>query len=256
MDAARATEAWQTLRDTCIRSDRGTAVALEGPGAGRAPLWPLSQVLAASIDIAGLTGDYGDTQALLRGMEAFRAGDGYGPRPGKHRRFFDDNAWIGLALIQLHRQTQDPEPLAQAQRVFAFVATGQTADGGVRWRERTASLHTCSTAPAAELALHLHLLTGDPGALAFARRALAWLDRTLRLPSGLMADHVNRGKVDRAVRSYNQGATVGALALLARAEAGTTGTLDGDGHRVAGAFHGCADSGASRRCSTPCGSAT
>ena len=31
VDAARATEAWQTLRDTCIRSDRGAAVGSRSP---------------------------------------------------------------------------------------------------------------------------------------------------------------------------------------------------------------------------------
>jgi hypothetical protein len=232
VDAAqRAVDAWHTLRATCIRFGDGTATTLEGPDAGPAPLWPLSQVLVAAIDMARLTGDYEDTLALIRGLEAFRAGEGYAPRPGTRRRFYDDNAWIGLALIQLHRQTDDAVHLAHARRVFKFVATGQVKSGGVRWRERSASLHTCSTAPAAQLALHIHRLTGDPDALALARRAVDWLDRAMRLPSGLMADHVRRGDVDRSVRSYNQGSSAGAFALLS--QAGSSDARLNDGMRIA-----------------------
>jgi Predicted glycosyl hydrolase len=234
LDAAEtALDAWRILRTTCVRIDDGSASLLEGPGADRAPLWPTSQALAAAADVAELTGDYADTLLLIDGLRAFRSGEGYAPCPGQRRRYFDDNAWIGLAQTQLHLQTGDPGYLAEARRVFGFVATGQEPDGGVRWRERTSSLHTCSTAPAAQLALRLFLLTGDRRPLEFAHRAMGWLDRAMRLPSGLMADHIGGKRVDPTVRSYNQGSALGAFALGSRTEA-TDARLD-DAMRIAAA---------------------
>ena len=49
---------------------------------------------------------------------------------------------------------------------------------------------------------------------------MGWLGRTLRLPSGLIADHEDGGRVDATVWSYNQGSTLGAQALLHRAKGG------------------------------------
>jgi hypothetical protein len=67
------------------------------------------------------------------------------------------------------------------------------------------------------MALRLRLAGAGPASLTFARSALAWLDRTLLLPSGLYADHIDRHGIDRTIWSYNQGAPAGAHALLHRA---------------------------------------
>jgi hypothetical protein len=88
----------------------------------------------------------------------------------------------------------------------------------MRWVERRRTRHTCSAAPAAQLALRLHLADGDDETLMFARRTLAWLDATLRMRGGLYADHVDpRGKVAQTLWTYNQGAPVGAHLLVNRA---------------------------------------
>jgi Glycosyl hydrolase family 76 len=218
--AARAMQAWAALRSWGIRRDgRGGAVVVLAPGGSRAPLWPFGQVLAAAIDVAELTGDHDDAVGLARGLERFRAGDGFAAVPGRwrRRRYFDDNAWIGLALLQLHLQTGEPAPLRAAHRVFGFVSSGQAPSGGVRWIEGKEALNACSTAPGAELAVRLHMATGDPEMLAFAERAVAWIDRELVLRSGLIADRLDAGEVVGTVWSYNQGSTLGARALLHRA---------------------------------------
>jgi Glycosyl hydrolase family 76 len=217
--AARALEAWGTLNATFLRPGARDALEVwEGPQGPLAPLWPASQVLAASIDVGTLTGDLAPAEALVRGLAVFLRGDAYVPRPGDRRHYFDDNAWVGLELLRLHALTGEPAHLAAAARVFAFIETGQDRDGGVRWVQRRSSRNACATAPAAELALRLYLVDPREGLVRFARRAMEWLERTLRLGSGLIADREDRGVVEPTVWSYNQGAALGAFALLHRVE--------------------------------------
>lgn len=178
-------------------------------------MWPVSQVLAAAIDLADLTRDEGDVERLVLGLRPYAAGDGYLPRPGDRRRYYDDNAWIGLCFAQLHLQTGQARWLRRARKVFRFVREGADPDGGMRWVEERRARHTCSAAPASQLALRLHLAEGSGDTLAFAQRTLAWLDDSLRSRGGLYADHVDpHGRVQRSLWTYNQGAPVGANVLL------------------------------------------
>ena len=215
--ADRAFEAWGSLARSCLRpGEVGALQVLQRPGRRKlAPVWPVSQVLAAAVDLAELTGDYEMVEGLVAGLRPYAAGDGYLPAPGDRRRYFDDNAWIGLCFAQLHLQTGEVRWLRRARKVFRFVREGQDPDGGVRWVEGRRARHTCSAAPAAQLALRSHLADADRDSLAFARRTLDWLDRTLVVRGGLYADHVDtRGRVDPTLWTYNQGAAAGAHTLL------------------------------------------
>jgi Glycosyl hydrolase family 76 len=213
----RAITAWESLSRECLRpGDQGAFEVRERPGRwALAPVWPVSQVLAAAIDVADLAGTYDDVERLVFGLRRYAAGDGYVAAPGHRRRYYDDNAWIGLCFAQLHLQTGEARWLRRARNVFRFLREGQDPDGGMRWVEGRRARHTCSAGPAAQLALRLHLTDGDDDTLVFARRTLAWLDATLRSRGGLYADHVDaRGRVQRSLWTYNQGSPVGALWLL------------------------------------------
>ena len=213
----RAFEAWDALARKCLSPvDGGGIAVLERPGRRKpAPVWPVSQVLAAAIDLAAVSGSYDDVERLVIGLRPYAAGDGYLPAPGDRRRYYDDNAWLGLCFTQLHLQTGEARWLRRARKVFRFVREGQDPDGGVRWVEGRRARHTCAAAPAAQLALRLHLADGDHSSLAFAEHTLTWLDATLRRRGGLYADHVDaRGRVDPTLWTYNQGAPIGAQWLL------------------------------------------
>ena len=215
--AGRALEAWEALTRTCLRpADGGGLAVLERPGRRKlAPVWPVSQVLAAAIDLAALSGTYDAAERLVIGLRPYAAGTGFLPAPGDRRRYYDDNAWLGLCFAQLHLQTGEARWLRRSRTIFRFVREGQDPDGGVRWVEGRRARHTCAAAPAAQLALRLHLADGDQASLAFAERTLGWLDATLRHRGGLYADHVDaRGRVDPTLWTYNQGAPIGALWLL------------------------------------------
>ncbi|MDH4111239.1 MAG: glycoside hydrolase family 76 protein [Actinomycetota bacterium] len=214
--STRAIEAWRALSLACLRpGERGALTVLEHAGRrALAPVWPVGQVLAAAIDLAELTDDLDDVERLVVGLRRFASGDGYRPTPRARRRYYDDNAWLGLCFAQLHLQTGEARWLRRARKVFRFVREGQDPDGGMRWVEGRRARHTCSAAPAAQLALRLHLADGDEATLAFGRHTLAWLDDTLRVRGELYADHIDHRRVDATLWTYNQGSAVGAHTLL------------------------------------------
>ena len=92
--STQAFEAWQLLSAACLRSgERGSLVVRERPSRRTlAPVWPVSQVLAAAVDLAELTGDYEVVERLVVGLRPYAAGDGYLPSPRDRRRYYDDNA--------------------------------------------------------------------------------------------------------------------------------------------------------------------
>jgi hypothetical protein len=225
--AERAGDAWRHLIATStLRRGGNQLLVMDGPGrnAGIAAVWPMSQVLAAALDLERLapssTGS-GPVADLADTVELYRRGDGYAPYPAAGERYFDDNAWLGLDFVQAHRQEHGDDPdsvwLHKAKRTFELVASGQDPDGGIRWVEGGGSRNTCATAPGIELALRLHLLTGAERFRAFADRSDSWLWATLFRAEGLFADHVDpHGRVDDTVWAYNQGTPVGADVLWFR----------------------------------------
>ena len=189
----------------------------EGPEApARASLWTLVHVIAAAADLAAMRSDPGVEQ-LFATLPRYRFGSGFAPAPGHRRRYFDDNAWLGLLLLRLFRRSGDDRHVQLATELLRFVRTGEAPDGGVLWVEGSSSRNTCSTAPAAELALALHLHRADDASISFAERSLAWLRRALGREDGLFADRLESGTVEPTVWSYNQGAALGGHRLLARA---------------------------------------
>lgn len=211
-------------------------------------LWPFGQGWMAALDLARHLGDgaalalagrlrqtffahYWDTAARPPGGAAYPITDGGGDR------YYDDNAWIGLALVRLAELTGDRAALADAARVFAYVASGwdddprHPAPGGLFWTDMATNddRNTCANGPGAQLGLALAAATGDREALAAARRMVAWVGATLRDPAdGLYWDHITPdGAIERTKWSYNQGAMIGAAAQLAQ--------IDGDPAALEGA---------------------
>lgn len=137
-----------------------------------------------------------------RGIGGFSAS----PAPSTPDRYYDDNAWVGLALIEAHHWTGDRAFLRQAEEVAKFVLSGEDValDGGIWWHEtRRESKHTCSVAPAALLSLELFAASRDPKPLETADRLMRWL-RRLQDADGLYFDHVRTsGEADRTKWSYN-----------------------------------------------------
>jgi hypothetical protein len=212
--AELALAAWATLsRDTFRRTWRSAKV-LDGPGGRAAAAWPLAHVLWAAAEVRTLGGDP-SLDLVTDALRPLRSGDGFAATP-RGTRYFDDNAWLGLAFLRLGTAaTADPTWREAAQGLARFVTRGEDHDGGVRWAEGSPSRNACSTASAAWLVLE----SATPDASITAGRWMDWLDRALRRPDGLYGDRFDEGIVHDEVWTYNQGAALAATRSLGRPSA-------------------------------------
>ena len=238
--AARATASYQALTKYF---EAGQGLLLEEyPNTQQnaySYVWPYSQAAVAAENLAGIPGSGRKASA-----EAQRRLDAYQPywndtttpkgydsyvRPplgGGGDKFYDDNEWIGLNLIQHYQRTGDRSSLARAKDIFALVVHGWDTDpahpcaGGVYWTQAPWSQdrNTVSNGPGAELGAHLYLLTRDKSYLTEAKRMYAWAQQCMLAPNGLYYDHIDlAGNVEKTQWSYNQGVMLGAGALLFKA---------------------------------------
>jgi hypothetical protein len=176
----------------------------------RASLWTLVHVLWAACDAVELGLDV-PIEEIAGLIERYRRDDGYAATL-VGRRYFDDNAWLGLVSLRLAQVTGEESHRERASELVEFVRTGEDPAGGVRWVEGGTTRNTCSTAPAAWLALMAEPHRARP----FAERVMDWLVRVLRRDDGSFADRIEGESIEPTTWTYNQGAAVTALRLLER----------------------------------------
>ena len=82
-----------------------------------------------------------------------------------NERFYDDNVWIGLDMVDWYTETKEMRYLTQAKVVWRYLIDhgwDETCGGGVHWRElneHTTSKHSCSTGPTAVMGCkHFHIV--------------------------------------------------------------------------------------------------
>lgn len=202
-------------------------------------VWPYSQAAVAAENLAGIPGLgrrwSAESRQRLRGYQHYwnatttpKGYDSYVRPPLGHGgdKFYDDNEWIGLNLIQHYRRTGDRSSLARAKEIFGLVVHGWDDDpahpcaGGVFWTQAPWSQdrNTISNGPGAELGAHLYLLTRDKSYLTWAKRMYAWTQKCMLAPNGLYWDHIDlAGTIEKTQWSYNQGVMLGAGTLLYKA---------------------------------------
>jgi len=159
--------------------------------------WPYSQVMHAYALSDSVSGP-AQFPGLARGLAGYRdPKGGYRESIGRGRRYFDDNAWLGLAFLQRHAFTAGRASRQRAGDIDHFVQTGRDPDtGGIRWVEEGDTINACSTGAGA--LLH----AGLGGDVTDSLRFLSGL----RNAEGLVQDHIRAdGSTDPAIFSYNQG---------------------------------------------------
>ena len=190
-EAARA-----TLRRSLVGGGRFTWVR-EPRSPLAVTLWPYSQVLhayALSDPVSGPARFPG----LARGLRAYRDPKGaYRETPVRGDRYYDDNAWVALALMQHQAFSADDTWRERAAGIEKFIETGfDPQTGAIRWVEDGDTLNACSTGAAALL----RILLDKP-----IDAELDFL-ASLRNSEGLVRDHVRAdGTIEPSVYSYNQG---------------------------------------------------
>jgi hypothetical protein len=218
-------------------------------------LWPFSQALAATVTmrnvggiarIPGLPGALSrELSARLVGLRSYLDVDNSGAPEGTFTsslaafdgtvapptgpggtKYYDDNEWVGIELVRMYELTHATADLGSAEAIMAFVMAGWDTDpekvcpGGIPFSNAADNneRNTVTDGPGAELAVRLYQLTGNVSYLQFAQQAYEWTRTCLLQSNGLYADHIGaHGTVARVYWSYNQGAMIGAGALLYQA---------------------------------------
>jgi hypothetical protein len=223
-------------------------------------LWPFSRALAGTITLSGIpsvlvggASYQADVADRLTGLSRYLDStstppgyDSYPPAPygGGGDKYYDDQAWVGLAAAQNYTMTADPISLADAKSVFNFVYPGGWAGGasfetgGIYWVQQGAGVGlanhdrtTTSNAPNAEVALLLENLdptnasTYDTGASAMYGWVNHYLYNVNTNPTdpdapnpnyapnqpALMFDKVTGSNaIDETLYTYNQGTMIAA----------------------------------------------
>jgi hypothetical protein len=218
-------------------------------------LWPFSQALAATVTMSNMSGisvipGLKDTlerelNARLVGLKSYLDIDNSGQPEGSFTstlaaydgtvappagpggaKYYDDNEWVGIELMRIYEQTRYSGALGSAEAIMAFVMSGWSTNpawacpGGIPFSNlpENGERNAVTTAPGAELALQLYRATGNAAYLQFAEKAYEWVRHCLYEANGLYADHIgDHGVINENYWSYNQGAMIGAGALLYQA---------------------------------------
>ncbi len=245
--AGRALDGHASMSARFERSD-GT---LRPDGRFRLPgrvahVWPFARALIATLDVAGIPAPLRDASGFdaeaviarrLRALERYwdERGPAYASDPpslltrlfGGGDIYHDDNAWAGLALVQLERQRPGASRLDRAAGLVDFARAGWDTDpaaahpGGIFWVQQGRGLgarnhdrNAVSTAPNGQLILHMEALGERDGAPTPGEMA-RWVADTLGNGEDLFRDKIRGdGTIDAALWSYNQGSMVGLYALL------------------------------------------
>lgn len=128
-------------------------------------------------------------------------------KKGDQDRYFDDNAWMVMALVDSYEITRDPRWLKSAEASLTYVLSGEDdkLGGGIYWKEREkTSKNTCSNGPAAAACLAVYRNSKNPQHLAKAQQIYSWTKAKLLAPDGLYWDNIRLdGSLDKTQWSYN-----------------------------------------------------
>ena len=144
------------------------------------------------------------------------------PMPKPKDRYYDDNEWMVLALVESSKILKSSKILDYAKDTFRYVMSGHDSalGGGIYWRESDkASKNACSNGPAAAAALALYDVTHDETYLKIAEDIYGWTKTHLRDPiDGLYWDNIAlNGKIQTMKWSYNTALMLRSAAELYRA---------------------------------------
>jgi rhamnogalacturonyl hydrolase YesR len=177
-------------------------------------LWPLCAIFQAEneIEYVEKRSDLiqGTFEIITRYYDKRPPAPGYASYPpelGGGDRFYDDNQWIGITLLDAYERLKNKNYLAKGAEIYRFMMTAYdtTSGGGLYWEEGKPTKNTCSNGPGIILALQLYKATRQKSYLDAALLLDNWVNKNLFDGSGLYYDNINTktGKTDQKRYSYN-----------------------------------------------------
>ena len=154
---------------------------------------------------------YWDPKAPVPGYNAYCSG------PGGTDKYYDDNEWMALGLVEAYQATHNVNFLTKARATQTFVLSGwdDALGGGVYWKLDHKTKNACSNTPASAAALRLYQAGGDKDQLAWALKIRAWAQEKLQAPDCLYWDNIDlTGKIEKTEWTYNTGEAIRADVLL------------------------------------------
>lgn len=180
-------------------------------------LWPLCALLQAANEHEALEPGKSYIEPVMKAIDQYYTDRA--PAPGYQAmvlkekvdpRFYDDNQWIAIALMDAYDRTHKKEYLEKSKMIYRFLLTGlnNVAGGGFYWEEGNfKSKNTCSNGPGVLVALRLYQATKDKAYLDTAISVYDWTKKTLLAPSGVYFDAIRVPSltIDSALYTYNAG---------------------------------------------------
>jgi rhamnogalacturonyl hydrolase YesR len=196
------------------------------PSKDAAFMWDLGVQLSALA--AGVRVDRERFQPLLdltlKDMESYwgvaHGIGGYAVLPDQRDpdRYYDDNAWVALALVEAYEATKDAKYLEQSKKTYDFVLSGEDTvlDGGIYWHEGDKNgKNTCSNGNSIVIALKLYDATKDAKYLETAKRLYKWAERFRDPADDLYWDNQRPdGSFEKTKWTYNTALMIRAECLL------------------------------------------
>lgn len=144
------------------------------------------------------------------------------PGPKDVDRYYDDNAWMAMALVETYEVLNDTKYLDWAEQTLQYVLSGEDEKlgGGIYWKEaEKSSKNTCSNGPSVAAALAVYGHRKKPQYLDAAIRNYAWCKLRLQDPvDHLYWDNVHlNGMVEKTKWTYNSGLMLRSAVELFRA---------------------------------------
>lgn len=188
-------------------------------------LWPLCALFQAANEEEKMRPGESDLLPVWKAIRHYYDSTGptpayasYPPAEGGGSRFYDDNQWIGITLLNAYPHGHEPAMLNAAEGIYRFMMTGYdtTLGGGLYWEEdKKHSKNTCSNGPGILVALQLYEVTKHPAYLDTALLLYNWVNEKLRSPQGLYFDNIRlNGHVGGPQFSYNSGTMMEAAVYL------------------------------------------
>jgi rhamnogalacturonyl hydrolase YesR len=184
-------------------------------------LWPLCGLVQAYNEVEVVLHKKGlvekiFTETISHYFDTRPPAQGYASYPpvfGGGDRFYDDNQWIGIALMDNWKEVGGNWQLDKAKEIYQFMMTAYdtASGGGLYWQEgKLNTKNTCSSGPGIILALQLFNATQQQSYLDSALLLYNWVNKYLKDEDGLYFDNINtqNQSLDKRKYSYNTGTMI------------------------------------------------